>query len=99
MHATASDIRARLYNHSREPGCVCVGVGGRPIVPVSQGPRSEERSGEGTGGSRIPDLGRAMLAESSVAGCMELGAPPDGFEGPRWLRWLGTSSPLPGGPP
>jgi hypothetical protein len=63
VHATASDVKARLYNHSLEPGCVCMGVGGRPIVPVSQGLRGEERSGEEEGGSRIPDLGRAMLAD------------------------------------
>lgn len=47
MHTTTSDIKARFYNHSLEPGCVYTGVGGRPIVPALQGPRSEERSGEG----------------------------------------------------
>jgi hypothetical protein len=57
VHATASDVKARLYNHSLEPGCVCMGVGGRPIVPVSQGPRGEERSGEEGGGGGVADTG------------------------------------------
>jgi hypothetical protein len=53
VHATASDFGARFYGHSLEPGCVCMGVGGRPILPVLQGSRSEERSGEGGSGYRI----------------------------------------------
>lgn len=62
VHPTASDVGTRFYVHSLESGCVCVYGRGRS-TDVAGVARASGRRAIGGGGSRIPDLGRAMLAD------------------------------------